>query len=158
MPKPASSILFREVSRPPGLLILPLVSLGAVVIALAAVGQLELDEIQGSVFVFCFVLAALGTTFLLDFLAQVIEVTGTEIRSSFARFYRRRIMIADIHQWRIRNDLGPPGKFSIHYRPELPTHYVDLAMKNGSIFTIVSAHPERLSNAINSAKATVTGK
>jgi len=100
--------------------------------------------------VFCL---ALAVGLLLELTAMVIEVHRTEVRVSFAFFYCRRIPIAEIRHLAVRTDSGTvpgPRVWRLTYNP--PRHDVEIAMKDGSIFTITSIHAQRLADAIAGAR------
>jgi hypothetical protein len=151
----SSLILFREESRPPRLLTWSLVLLGAGVVTSA--GVRELHGTQREVFTFVVLGTALCVAILLEFLAVVLEVRETEVRYSFTPFYRRRIVIADIEDWTVKTYQSPANS-SARYSWRPPKHCVELAMKDGSIFTVMSARPEQLSTAIGTANRMVVGK
>lgn len=150
----SSPILFREESRLPRLLTWPLVFLGAGVIATVGVGGLH--GMQQSLFTLIVLGAVLSVLLLLEFVALVIEVRQNEVRFSFAPFYNRRIITANIQHWVIRTyhmRADPWTRYS--WRP--PKYCVELAMRDGSMVTLMSAHPEQLSHAIGEAKMLVAG-
>ena len=146
-----SLVLFREQSRLPRLLTWPLVLLCAGVIASSSLQWLH--GMPTIVFMSMVIGGTLCVLFLLELVALVLEVRDTEVRFSFAPFYRRRFNTANIQHWTIRtyhSRGGYVGLWSRSWRP--PRHCVELAMKDGSIVTITSAHPAQFSHAIGVAK------
>jgi hypothetical protein len=146
----SSPILFREESRPPRLLTWPLVFLCAAVIASSSPQWLH--EMPQIVLISIVLGGTLCALLLLEFVALVIEVRATEVQFSFAPFYQRRLVTANIQHWTIRTDHSPTGFGSRLYSWRAPKHCVELAMRDGSIVTIMSAHPEQFSHAIGIAR------
>jgi len=154
-----SNTLFREECGLPRLLTWSLVLIGAGAIAWA--GGAGLSNAQQKLLL----AIVIGTTpwvlLLFESLRSVIEVDDAEVRFSFTPFYRRRFAIGDIHQLKVTtyHPLNNPENLRYGYRSMwvAPTHCVELAMHDGSIFTLVSDHPERLSAAIGKAKTMAAG-
>lgn len=150
----SSLILFREESRPPRLLTWSLLLLGAG--AVASAGAQEVHGTQREVLVFVVIGVALCAAVLLEFLTVAVEVSETELRFSFTPFYRKRITIADIAHCTVKTYHSPASP-SARYSWRPPKHGVELAMKDGTTFTVLSAYPEELSTAIGAANGTVIG-
>lgn len=148
-----SPILSREESRPPRLLTWPLVFLGSGVVVSASGGRLF--ETHPGLFALYVFVGAFCTLVVLEFVAVAIEVTETEVRFCIAPFYRRRIAIANIQHWEVKTYLNAPWASNRSWQPR--KHCVELTMKDRSLFTLMSQHPEKLSTAIVTAKETSAG-
>jgi hypothetical protein len=150
-----STVLFHEESRPSRFLTWPVVFFAALVVA-AGLGSLR--GVQPDVIIFVVLGAVLCVLLLLEFVALVIEVRESEVRFSFAPFYRRKIMTANIQRWVIKTYRFQPASSSIRYSWRPPKHCVEIEMKDGSFVTLISEHPEKLSRAIWEAKALAAGE
>lgn len=145
-----SHILFHEESRPPRFLTWPLVFLGTVVVASKTIeGR---PEIQRSVLTILAVCVALSVICFLEFLAVVVEVDENEVRFSVSPLYRRKVLTADIqhHVIRTYNIPADPASFGRSWRP--PKRFVELTLKDGSLFAVMLMHPEQFSKAIIEAR------
>lgn len=144
----SSHILFREEYRPPRLLTWSVVLIGAS--AVVSAGFRELPGAQPGLFALIILGAALSGIILLEFIALVIEVSELEVCFSVTPFYRRRMVIADIKHRAVKT-YPSPANSNARYSWRPPKHGVELTMKDGSTFTLMSAHAEKLSAAIEAA-------
>jgi hypothetical protein len=147
-----TSVLYREVHRPSIFLLWPLIVLCVGVVIIALGQELHLDQVQQPLFVFLIMVAVIGAALAVDLFAVVVEVTRTEIRFSIAPFYHQRIIIAHVAHCKTRTGLRRV-QFRMIAGYTWRQHYVDLAMQNGSIFSVLTQHPERLVKAIHQAQA-----
>jgi len=144
----STPVLYWEGYKPPRLLTWPLVFVAAGAIAWAG------D--RGPVVVMLCVSGVLCALLLLEFTGVAVEVTEAEVRFCILPFYERIILISDIQHWEVRTyeSLAPVwSRYS--WRP--PRHCVELIMKDGSRFSITSAHPEPLLHAIAKVKGMSAG-
>lgn len=144
----SAGILFREEYIPPRPLTWPLILIGSATVVSTMVR--DLPRTHPGIFVLLILGAALAVALLMEFVALVIEVRGAEVTFSITPFYRRRIAVADIRHKAAKTYPSPAtstARFS--WRP--PRHGVELTMKDGSTFTLMSAHAEKLSAAIEAA-------
>jgi hypothetical protein len=145
-----SLVLFREESRLPRLITWPLVLIGAGALSWAAG---SMDNMERKLFLVAVIGAVPWVLLSLEFFLPVIEVRETELRFSFLPFYRRRVSISDIEHWTIMTYPRPVqfGRGSWMTRK----HCAEFTRKDGSVFTITLAHPERLAEAVERAKASM---